>query len=486
MSDIKKKSNYMTYLYMFLIVFIPFRELIGMYINSFLKFIPDLIIGLTFIILFFKKKIINNFCKEDIFLLLFLVVAAISTLILNKNGIIVYGLEVRSMFLYYIFYYTTKNIKDLNIDYKKILNVLKVVVFIISIFAITEKIFNKEILFPIEWAKSIEYRDNFSRVYSVFNNPNTFGIFITFSFFIIFYFDLILKKFKSSKHIYVLLLVNLWLSASRSSFIVFIIFLLFAIKYIISNKEYISKLSIILLTTVVLIFGIEKISDYYFINYSKDYFSELNKQNISVPNNSSTIVPNNPDTNIPINPDIENSSKPNENIAGNLNQEVEDVTKDEDIKKREEGLFIYRLLNAFSNKTINQSIKSGRIGKVLKGLEIFAENPLFGTGFGTYGDSASLMIYPEEIYEKYELEEGFYADNEYIKVLVETGIVGSVSLLLFVICLLISYKANIFKCSVIICFLVLCLFMNAFEIQILTFMLGLFLILPDIKKENNN
>ena len=63
---------------------------------------------------------------------------------------------------------------------------------------------------------------------------------------------------------------------------------------------------------------------------------------------------------------------------------------------------------------------------------------MIGTGFGTFGSAASLMITPD-IYSKYNLSSDFYSDNEYIKVVVEAGIVGTIAFGLFILSLLYEF-----------------------------------------------
>ena len=46
--------------------------------------------------------------------------------------------------------------------------------------------------------------------------------------------------------------------------------------------------------------------------------------------------------------------------------------------------------------------------------------PIIGTGFGTYGDSASLS-YQSPIYEKYRITTEIYSDNQYIQIITQTG-----------------------------------------------------------------
>ena len=73
------------------------------------------------------------------------------------------------------------------------------------------------------------------------------------------------------------------------------------------------------------------------------------------------------------------------------------------------------------------------------------------------------------LYEKYGMREGLYSDNEYIKVIVETGFMGVLmyaifALSLFKYCLKSKYKAVAF-----LSFMFIGMFYNMFEVQSLTF-----------------
>ena len=68
---------------------------------------------------------------------------------------------------------------------------------------------------------------------------------------------------------------------------------------------------------------------------------------------------------------------------------------------------------------------NGRLFAVDLAFRIWKDYPVFGTGYGTFGTSASLTWVPD-IYYDYDMLEGFYADNQFACVLVETGVVGFV------------------------------------------------------------
>ena len=384
----------------------------------------------------------------------------ITNICLNQRGILPFLLELRSLFLYYVLYYILRNTK-IEINWNLFSKVLSLVIFIVSIFSIVEKIFNKDFLFPNAWASSIVYKDNFARVYSVFNNPNTYATFIVLSFFLLNYLEYY-KDIKCYKFIYILLLINLWLSASRSAMIIFAVYIFVYLILIIKNKykDKLLNLLVIALISSICIFGISKMSNNYY------FATVVDKKPAGVID--VIIDANGHRHNNPLNP---NSNKYNSDII-------------DDIAKRESGGLINRILSLFKGNIYDLSTKDGRIYKIMVGIKVFKDYPVIGSGFGTFGDSASLMINPIDFYEKYDLEDNFYSDNQYLTIIVECGILGTVLMAAFVISLIIKYRKNILKLTVVFCVMILCLFYNTLEVQIAMFMFYLFLCLPE--KENVN
>lgn len=456
----KNVNNLINIVIIFLVCFIPFREYISYYTISYIKFLPDIIIFVTFVFLLLFKKIKIRFSASDIIILLFALVTFITNICLNQRGILPFLLELRSLFLYYVLYYILRNTK-IEINWNLFSKVLSLVIFIVSIFSIVEKIFNKDFLFPNAWASSIVYKDNFARVYSVFNNPNTYATFIVLSFFLLNYLEYY-KDVKCYKFIYVLLLINLWLSASRSSMIILAMYILVYLILLIKNrnKSKLLGLLIIVLISSICIFGISKMSNNYY------FATVVDKKPAGVID--VIIDANGHRHNNPLNP---NSNKYNSDII-------------DDIAKRESGGLINRILSLFKGNIYDLSTKDGRIYKIMVGIKVFKDYPVIGSGFGTFGDSASLMINPIDFYEKYDLEDNFYSDNQYLTIIVECGILGTVLMAAFVISLIIKYRKNILKLTVVFCIMILCLFYNTLEVQIAMFMFYLFLCLPE--KENVN
>lgn len=129
-----------------------------------------------------------------------------------------------------------------------------------------------------------------------------------------------------------------------------------------------------------------------------------------------------------------------------------------------------RLEELHGEEIVAESNAVGRLFYVKTGLKIFKAHPLLGTGFGTYGSAASMSWEPP-IYDKYGLEYGFYSDNEYIKDLVETGLVGILLLMAFCGSIIYAYRHNFFCVCLCVIFCWFGLFYNVLEVQIVSFLL---------------
>ncbi|MGM9986036.1 MAG: O-antigen ligase family protein [Bacillaceae bacterium] len=91
-----------------------------------------------------------------------------------------------------------------------------------------------------------------------------------------------------------------------------------------------------------------------------------------------------------------------------------------------------RFTHSFSEEQVESSLQDGRLYYIKRGIEAFKDNPLIGHGFGSFGDSGS-KSYKSPIVDTYQLNPSFYSDNQYIQVLVETGLIGTIGFLTFLI-----------------------------------------------------
>lgn len=182
---------------------------------------------------------------------------------------------------------------------------------------------------------------------------------------------------------------------------------------------------------------------------------------------------------------------PNKKPNGNSGNHIPDSGKTDNAINPPPGFtLIDRIKETTSGTTAANSKVNGRIYIIKKGLVIFKDYPIIGTGFGTFGSAASRMVTPD-IYSKYDLNTSFYSDNEYIKVVVETGIVGTIIYGLFILSLLYELlkTKSCYKLFMFVVFLFIGMFYNVFEMQVLCFVLYLsFMFLEDnyFRKEIND
>lgn len=452
MKEVANKTG--KYLLLFLAIFIPFRELIALYAGSFIKFLPDVLVWGELLLVLINNKFKFNLKLYDYFFIGFIIIGFFSCL-LNSVSFLSFALQARSIGTMYALFYVIRNINIEKNDYKTIVNVLMSVNIVIIIFAILEFFTDKTLFFPKIWAENINFVSNFERTYSLMDNPNTFGIFTFMVMFLVYFAN---KDSFSKKYFgyYILSFLGIILSASRSTLLVVCLFILFLIYESIKKRSCYNLLWFVIL--IVLSFGIV-------------YSFEKIKLKMEIMN--STEIPN---------------KKPN----GNSSDCVSDGDINDNIVKPITPGFtlLDRIKETTSGTTAANSKVNGRLYIIKKGLVIFKDYPLIGTGFGTFGSAASKMITPD-IYSKYNLSSNFYSDNEYIKVVVETGIIGTIIFGLFILSLFYEFfkTKSYYKLFIFIVFLFIGMFYNVFEMQVMCYVLYLsFMFLENdyFKKEINN
>lgn len=452
MKEVANKTG--KYLLLLLAIFIPFRELIALYAGSFIKFLPDVLVWGELLLVLINNKFKFNLKLYDYFFIGFIIIGFFSCL-LNSVSFLSFALQARSIGTMYALFYVIRNINIEKNDYKTIVNVLMSVNIVIIIFAILEFFTDKTLFFPKIWAENINFVSNFERTYSLMDNPNTFGIFTFMVMFLVYFAN---KDSFSKKYFgyYILSFLGIILSASRSTLLVVCLFILFLIYESIKKRSCYNLLWFVIL--IVLSFGIV-------------YSFEKIKLKMEIMN--STEIPN---------------KKPN----GNSSDCVSDGDINDNIVKPITPGFtlLDRIKETTSGTTAANSKVNGRLYIIKKGLVIFKDYPLIGTGFGTFGSAASKMITPD-IYSKYNLSSNFYSDNEYIKVVVETGIIGTIIFGLFILSLFYEFfkTKSYYKLFIFIVFLFIGMFYNVFEMQVMCYVLYLsFMFLENdyFKKEINN
>lgn len=407
MCEASRKFDYIIeYIILFLFLFIPFREILAYVISPLIKIIPDILILSVLAFDLIKNKKVTKLNAIDCAYLLFLLIGMISTLY-NGRGIKPFIVEARSITMYYFIYFI---VRDKEFSERFLTNLRKVIrfnIFVLFFFGVIEKIFDKTVLFPIEWYVKIMQTSNFHRVYSYFKNPNTYGAFLVLSFYMLVLID---KKYNiKDKWTYALIFSSLFMTASRSSLLVLIVCIcIYAILF--KNRQFIKDTVILVVLGCAIFMGVEGL-DYMY----------------------STLVKNNT------------------------------------FSEEKLAVIVDRLEELQDEKIVELSNIDGRIYSIKTGIKVFNDNKLLGAGFGSYGDAASLIL-GSPIYEKYDIREGFYSDNEYIKIIAETGILGTIAYIGFLISILyyLIKVRNFYMLNLYIMILLLGLFYNVFEIQIIS------------------
>lgn len=401
----------------FLCVYIPLENVLEEIFGIGAKLLPDILVVACFVAFSIGIRFRYRFRKEDFFLAAFLVAAFITTIFVNRVGIVNYIYEFRCLFLYYTIYIMVRDMHYGDAEISRIAAILKGILIVFFAFGIVEKIFNKEILYFESVSSKIIYADNFQRVYGLVFNPNTYAAFALLAFLIILY-DAV-KNGKSYIGMSVITVVTMYLTMSRSAAIIGLILLALILAAVIKNGKF--DFAVFLKNAGMIAAGSLLICVLVVLSSTMYY-------KMTVPEN-----------------------------------EQGDTT----------SLF-NRLEGSFSEKELDNSLQEGRIFSVVTGLKIFKEYPVLGTGLGTYGSAASMRHKPA-LYDEYGISEGFYADDQYITLLVETGLIGILLIGAFVLSILWGCRKSFWKILLLVFAAWMGVFYNIFEMRILMFFIWMLL-----------
>lgn len=420
--------KYAFYVLIFFCIFIPFRSPIADLTFSGIKAITDLLTLSVLAWFAVDSRLHLRFRLQDFLFLGFLGLSFISTVLVNDRSIGVFIYQVRSIGIYYIFYFCIRNFGYGKKEFLSILRVLQWVSVALMSLGIIEKITAKTFLFPDSVANAILYPSNFTRVYSMFYNPNTFGLFIIMTILLSWTAHLFLGH-RTNIAIYCVLFLSLWLSMSRSSLIMVVLIALVFLAYILLTRQFGQKWLTILKTSAAVVLVVvcastlvDLGSQYYYDKYIVTHLVD---------------------------------SPP---AAGD--------SLDVD--------FLDRLDEVNSDTIVDNSSSDGRLFSVVTSLKVMRDYPLVGAGFGSYGSAASLA-YGSHIAEDYKLSPSFYSDIEYAKLVAENGILGTLLFIAFLLTILYENRTSFFKVA--LCFTIMWfgLFYNIFEVQIGSMLLWSFL-----------
>ncbi|UOR11651.1 O-antigen ligase family protein [Halobacillus amylolyticus] len=383
--------------FMFIFIFFPFRPFL-VEINNGLTYLGDLLILFTLLFILIRQRpALKALWRKYRFTLPFLLVLAVGLFAGLLNGIspIAGIFEIRALLITFLLIYISAEFPWKRKDINQLIYVSMGTAVIISIHGLIEKLSLRNWLLPETWENLDLASANAMRIYGLVGNPNVLATYL----FIVFFATFLLKDPKLHVGwlgvIRVLLLGTMLLTYSRGTILAFgagvLIFLIIYRTW----KKAIPLLVYGLIAFAFIYYPVVAATD---AIETSGYFDEATTTTQEPENNDST-------------EDTEN--------------------------QKQNNVFIERFKEMFSNDTIQASAEWGRLYVVFKGVEVFLDHPVIGSGFATFGDAAT-QSYPSPIYDEYGIPNNLYADNQYILLLTETGVIGILLSLTFVILLAIK------------------------------------------------
>jgi putative inorganic carbon (hco3(-)) transporter len=346
------------------------------------KFFGDIVIIGCFVRVFFDYRIkIKELFSFHLFEYAFFAFLAIGSISAYLSGVspVAIVFQVRAFSIGYLLYFIVKRLSFTKKDLISFFHFLFWWTVAICIHGLVEKLTQRQLLLPENWRIADLSPTNRIRIYGIFGNPNVLSLYVMFVFFLTYFYREYLIKIPK-KFIWTglgLFGATFLLTYSRGTTIGILVFILF---YLFKNR------SRSFLKHIILIFASSFIFSFIVVQTTNW---------IDFPIKAATSHHNG---------------------------------------KKEDG--VSRFKNAFSSENMSLSSEDGRLFYIKKGLVIFKDHPIIGTGFGTYGDS-STQSYLSPIYKKYGIENTlFYTDNQYIQIIVETGIIGVLAFAIFLLSLL--------------------------------------------------
>ena len=357
-----------------LVPYVIFRTFFIEYSNG-MKLVGDLMTFIVLLRLFFMN--IKDWKKWFYFkpfewaFIGFIIVGSIVGIISGVSvGAVVF--QVRTFVIMYILYYILSRVK---VPQTFLPMLAWITVFsgaILFVQGLIEKISSRSLLMPELWMEKVLSNTNAVRIYGLVNNPNTLALIMFFAICAAFYLQWL---YQGEKHRIVLWISQiaftgmLILTLSRGTWIVAIVFL---VIFVLLTRKW-KLLRDVVITTVAAVALI-----YFPTNWGVIAFDKV---------------------------DFDGGGDP---ITGGIGNRFKETLDEENLALMSE---------------------SGRVFYIKKGFEVFFDHPVAGTGFGSFGGSATLS-YGSPIYEEYGIRsdiyggKNFYSDNQYIQVIAETGVMG--------------------------------------------------------------
>ncbi|ARK25460.1 polymerase [Sporosarcina sp. P37] len=293
--------------------------------------------------------------------------------------------QIRTFVIMYLLYYVISRMALTDKWLQQLAWVTVWVNIVMSLHGLVEKLSLRQLLLPEEWKYKVLSATNAVRIYGLAGNPNSLALSLFFGIIGIIYLQHVYQhnKYKWTFRVLLVLFFGiLILTYSRGTWISAVTF--GTVFILMTRKWYLLKrLAVAGIASIILI--------YYPINLAVQFIQELG---------------------------VEIEQKPHS--AGSIGG---------------------RFGETFDEKNLALMTESGRFYYIRKGFEIFGDHPITGTGFGSFGGSATLS-YGSPIYAHYGISSDiyggkyFYSDNQYIQVIAETGVVGVLIFAVFLLSML--------------------------------------------------
>ncbi|PUB17845.1 O-antigen ligase [Paenisporosarcina sp. OV554] len=367
-----------------LFMYVPIRPFL-IELNPSLRLAGDLMIAGAFLHVVWKSRhdlrALVTFHVFEYGYFAFLIIGSFSAIV-DRIEIGPIILQLRAFIIFYLIYYIVKRLDIKKEDIIQVLHVFIWTTLLIIIQALIEKLSIRGLFMPEEWKQLPLSSKNRVRIYGMVGNPNVLGIYLGFAYFLFYYAKKYISQYNTVwMQILQYLTIGIFvLTYSRGTWIGFFII---AMVYVFASHNFALLKKIVIQIAIALVV---------------------------------VVLPINVLTNW-----IEDTS---------IGQE-----KVQNIQKFDVGGssgFVDRVGGTFSDETITGSQSSGRLFIVKKGFEVFKDYPIMGTGFSTFGDSASLSRI-SHISAEYEINRQFYSDNQYIQIIVQTGVLGVLSFAVFLL-----------------------------------------------------
>ncbi|SDK14371.1 O-antigen ligase family protein [Sediminibacillus albus] len=366
-----------------LFVYFPIRPFIVEF-NPTLKLVGDMIIfvllGKTLLTNRKNWRTLIKFQWFELAFFAFCFIGAVSAL-LSGVSLTALILQLRSFLLFYLVYYIVKRMEINKQDIARFLWATFLLAVLICIHGLIEKLSLRGWLLPPSWENMPLSAINRIRIYGLIGNPNLLAYYLSFAFIL----TLILKRFIQGKAVWLInsalaLFMGVWfLTYSRGTWIAFAIGLL--IYLALTRSWRVLRTTAIALITGILLVGLPA------------------------------------------------------NLLANTIEESDFGTAQRSTQKQydqRDGGFADRMRETFNDDAMEGSKRAGRLYILEKGWTIFQDHPVIGTGFATFGDSATLNV-GSPIYEEYNIDREFYSDNQYIQIIVQTGSFGVIVFAVFLL-----------------------------------------------------